>query len=265
MSDRVHRIAALIDSARERTLRTTLEQKHALRLVPLSTFQRIKRACLVSLVVMDLNDPGTDIAGALLEVRSRWPTVPVVGYAPPHGGSRAVASLAASSLPDVVSAGVTVVDGSVEALHRAIADALGRQVSVSTVVAAFERELRALRSPWVADFCRACLAYPRDATTVGAVSKRIDGSRQHIASEFHRTGMGSPGHFVTIARLIHAVERATRTGDPWADVAPTLGWSSSDALRRSLQRNAGLTAVTGMTARGRDHIYGLARQFLTVG
>lgn len=228
----------------------------------MAAFQQLKRACLVSLVVMDLNDPSVDVAGSLLEIRSRWPSVPVVGYAPPATGPKLM-----SSLPDMVYAGITVVtDWQRGMLDRTIARVLGADAEMPRMSAHFDRELRSIDSSWVDAFCRVCLDVPLDATTVDEVAHQIGGTRQHIASEFQRLRMRQPGQFVTVARLGHAVDRmasAREEGEGgWGEVAATLRWSSPEALRRALQRHAGLSAAAGMTAYGRGRVHTLIRQFL---
>jgi AraC-like DNA-binding protein len=188
-----------------------------------------------SAVITEWHDvSGVTVDAAIRAMRSDYPTVPVLIYAPlTPDGAHAMLAAARAGVADVVIAN-----------FDDVGITLGRRLALAQSTAVAERamvRLVTLVPPSVAQLLDYFFRHARSAPSVAAAAVALRVHRKTLALHCARAGMPSPSALSCWARLILAGQRLEDPGRTTERAAMELGFPSGSAFRNMLKRYTGLT------------------------
>lgn len=228
----------------ERAVRRSLEERHVVARA--GRWERLLHAVRerpVSCVVLDdayLPRLG-HASGAMAELRSRFPSLPVVWLARPTGDPFDLLRLGRVGVDRLL---LVAVDDLERNVFENVARALGRGTE-----ALVTRHVSPYLPPRLLSAVRCALDTVHRSLTADEVAALLGLSRPHLSVLLKEHGLPSLGHLLVWARLLHAGRWLTDPGRSAESVSRQLDYSSGAALRRVLRHYLGATP-TGVVERG---------------
>lgn len=209
-----------------------------------------------SAVICEFSDAtGAGTAAAVRELRTRRPSLPMIGYcwveahASRHLMTAARAGVSALALRGVDDVGVMLEHVLVEAESDCVSDQVGR--ALAGRVPALVRE--------AVDYC---IRHARDLPDVAQLAAALHLPRRTLGHRLLRAGVPGAAALISWSRLFLAAELLVDDGRSVEQAALTLGFASGSALRGMLHRYAGITPRQLRDNGGLTHLIAL---FLTRG
>jgi len=229
----------------ERAVRRPLEERHVVaRAGGWDRFVHLVRERPVTAAMLDESTlpVAAGTAGAVAELRSAFPSLPLILVARPDMDPFSLLRLGRAGVERLVLVGVDDLEG-------AIAEAVGRALHSST-----EALVTRTVSPYLPARALGALRLSMEGVQrrwkAGSLADMAGLSRPHLSVCLKAAGLPSVGHLLVWARLLHAGRWLTDPGRSAESVSRQLDYSSGAAFRRALRHYAGATPTGVIEAGG---------------
>jgi len=220
----------------ERAVRRPLEDRHVValsggweRLLHSVRERPVTCAILDEAFLPPLGRP----AGALAELRERFPSVAVVWLARPGSDPRDLLRLGQAGVDRLLLVPVDDVE-------RDVGGSVGRALGRGTA-ALVTREVSPYLPPRSVAAVRLALDEVHRRLSADDFAGRMDLSRPHLSVCLRAAGLPSAGHLLVWVRLLHAGRWLADPGRSAESVSRQLDYSSGAAFRRALREYLGAT------------------------
>jgi len=229
----------------ERAVRRPLEERHVVaRAGGWDRFVHLVRERPVTVAVLDESSlpapAGT--AGAVAELRSAFPSLPLILVARPDMDPFSLLRLGRAGVERLVLVRVDDLEGG-------IVEAVGRALHASTE-ALVTRAVSSYLPARALGAVRLSLEGVQRRWNAGSLADQAGLSRPHLSVCLKAAGLPSVGHLLVWARLLHAGRWLTDPGRSAESVSRQLDYSSGAAFRRALRHYAGATPTRVIEAGG---------------
>ena len=228
----------------ERAARGALGERHAVvRSGGWGRFLHTLRERPVTCAILDESwvPPRGGAAGAVAEVRARFPSVPLVWLARPGADPFDLLRLGRVGVDRLL---LVAVDDVAAEIGPSVARALGRGTE-----ALVTREVSPYLPPRPLAAVRMALDSVHRRPNADDFALRLGLSRPHLSVLLKECGLPSVGHLLVWGRLLHAGRWLSDPGRSGESVSRQLEYSSGAAFRRALRGYVGLTP-TDVVERG---------------